>query len=754
MATGRGITRRDFIKLSIGTVGAGTIASGTATASNGNWPTFGHDEQNRHYNPDSSLDGDSASERWMLSIGDRASSGIPVIEGEVYFSDSSGLVYRVTEQGNTTTYDQGVGSLPSDLRLPSGTSTPTVTGGQLFVGGLDSHVYAIERDTGDTTWSFEADSAIYTSPTVIGDHVYVASADGTVYSVTRDSGDESWRYQVDGMIATVPCSIDDVLAVATRDGAIHIVDIATGEGTVALETDSEVFASPVATDGDIYSVTQRGAVYAIDSTGGTVQWEAELDRTVTRTPALTDDRLYVGTEGGTIVAIDIATGDSLWETAVAGEITTGPVVTTDIIAAGTANGTIHAHSISEGEPLWTFDAGNPITTPLSVADDVLYFGTENGSVYAITSSSGIAHTAQTFADSAASQATATASEVPSPFLWISGGIGTLVAAGYTGRRLLNRGTSSESSTTLKGSKTNTMLSGDAPPIRDNKSMSDSTSKLLKNDVSYSDFDIKEQLGAGGSADVHKAQIMTDGTSQTVALKTPRTSGDNTVDASSFSDFFDEAELWDSIDDHDRIVTVHAWGETPLPWIAMEYMEGGTLHDNAASLSVEDFFVELEGISEALHHAHRHGITHTDIKPANILFTESPPGGIGKLTDWGLANVLLDHSMSVHGLTPDYSAPEQVRPEMYGGTDDRTDIYQLGVVAYELFTGELPYDGASYADVVTSILDEDPPLPSELNPELPSELNEVLLTAIAQEKSDRYETALHFRDDLRRVYHST
>jgi len=270
------------------------------------------------------------------------------------------------------------------------------------------------------------------------------------------------------------------------------------------------------------------------------------------------------------------------------------------------------------------------------------------------------------------------------------------------------------------------------------------------DATYEDFEQIESIGSGGNADVYKARRDTD-PSEFVALKIPRAANSNTLDASSFSDFLDEAEIWNDIDDHQRIVSIYAWGSTPLPWIAMEYMDSGDLSEQ--DLNYDGVFTELEGLAQGLHHAHRHGVTHTDIKPENILYTNIGGKTIGKLTDWGLANVLLDHSMSVAGLTPSYSAPEQFQPEKYGGTDERTDIYQLGVVAYELFTGERPFGALTQGEGVMAVLKDAPTAPSDINPDLTDDIDHVLLKVLSKKKDHRHETALHFRDDLRRAYRS-
>lgn len=117
----------------------------------------------------------------------------------------------------------------------------------------------------------------------------------------------------------------------------------------------------------------------------------------------------------------------------------------------------------------------------------------------------------------------------------------------------------------------------------------------------------------------------------------------------------------------------------------------------------------------------------------------------KVADWGLSKILLDHSQSVDGFSPSYAAPEQYAAEEYGSPDDITDIYQVGAVCYELFTGEPPFTGPQ-AGVMRSVLDDQPPPPSSVA-DVPAALDDVLLKALSKEKTDRYESILQFRDAL-------
>lgn len=747
------LSRRGFLKATAVTAGTSGFLSEPAAAEAGQWAMFGHDLGNHRYNPDADLAGDSVAERWMLSIGAPAGSEVIVVDETIYFTDESSLTYRVTPDGDTTTYQAGV-STDSD---ENGTSAPApiVAEGQMYLGGLNGTLTAIDLDTGDTEWSYETESSVSASPTIQDDRLYLGCSEGVVYAIDRTSGDEVWRYQTGQTITNAPCLLDETLIAASQDGRIHAVALSSGNGETITEVDGRIHAAPVADNGRVYIASDQGEIQAVDTETADIRWTRTLDGSVSGTPTLRGDELYVGTSSGTVAALDITSGDSTWTTTVTGGIQTGLATAADVLLVGTDRGEIVAFDSDERDELWRFNAGTPISTPLTVAGDLLYFGTENGSVYAITSEAGLLYTAQSVAsDTASSTAAAIPFDISPVEIAVGGigGIGGALGLGYAGLRARRSRSNGDSDTDSDHQTQRTTVSGTADPIRSEEA-ADTSPTLTLDGVTYDDFKQQRQIGSGGSANVYEAIIDVDGETQTVALKTPRVDGNSTVATSSMADFVDEAEIWESIDAHERIVSVYGWGEEPLPWIAMEYMEGGTLNEQQSPLEMADVFGELESLCEALHHAHRHGITHTDIKPENILFTQSAPEGIGKFSDWGLANVLLDHSMSVHGLTPDYSAPEQIQPEAYGGTDDRTDIYQMGVVAYELFTGQRPHMGSSHGEVINEILNEEPTVPSELDPDLPEGLDEVILTAIAKQKDNRYETALHFRDDLRRAYHS-
>ena len=266
-------------------------------------------------------------------------------------------------------------------------------------------------------------------------------------------------------------------------------------------------------------------------------------------------------------------------------------------------------------------------------------------------------------------------------------------------------------------------------------------------VDYDALSNKEPIGGGGNADVTKATLPKSDGGVTLAIKEPRMSG--TLHTDAVGRMLEEAETWDMLGDHDYIVGVVDYGSKPIPWIAMEYMDGSHLGAQSGQMDISQALWTAIAITKGVRHAHRRGVAHLDLKPENILFRiVGDAWDVPKVADWGLSKHLLEHSKSVEGLSPQYAAPEQF-DEDFGSADDVTDIYQLGAVFYELFTGQPPFEG-NPAKAMHKVLHEKPTPPSEIA-DIPEALDEILLRALAKEKDDRYESVLLLRNDLQDLY---
>ena len=265
-------------------------------------------------------------------------------------------------------------------------------------------------------------------------------------------------------------------------------------------------------------------------------------------------------------------------------------------------------------------------------------------------------------------------------------------------------------------------------------------------IEYDDFDRGEKIGSGGNADVYKTTLANRETEQPIAVKEPRMQG--TVTAQVIDRFAAEAETWSKLDSHEHILSVLGYGSSPIPWIALEYMNQGDLSNVQSQLNQDQQIRVATQVADGVWHAHQRGIAHLDLKPQNILVesTDGETQPTAKVTDWGLSKMLLDNSASIEGLSPQYSAPEQFDSDTFGKPDNQTDIFQLGTVFYELFTGQHPFQGST-TQAMHGILNESPAPPSDHSPDLPDGTDEILLKAISKDKSDRYEAVVNLRDDL-------
>lgn len=257
------------------------------------------------------------------------------------------------------------------------------------------------------------------------------------------------------------------------------------------------------------------------------------------------------------------------------------------------------------------------------------------------------------------------------------------------------------------------------------------------------YEIHELLGVGGMAVVYKAYDTID--DRVVAIKILK---DEFAGNSEFLRRFRNESKAIAVLSHPNIVKVYdvSFGDR-MQYIVMEYVDGITLKeylDQQKEVKWKEAIHFTVQILRALQHAHEKGIVHRDIKPQNIMLLQD---GTIKVMDFGIARfarsetrTMTDKAIgSVH-----YIAPEQARGDL---TDEKADIYSVGVMLYEMITGQLPFEADNAVSVAIMQLQANPTLPREINPDIPEGLQEITLKAMQKVPSQRYQSAAEMLRDI-------
>lgn len=269
--------------------------------------------------------------------------------------------------------------------------------------------------------------------------------------------------------------------------------------------------------------------------------------------------------------------------------------------------------------------------------------------------------------------------------------------------------------------------------------------------SFGTYTIEKMLGAGGMGEVylaHDAKL-----NRKVALKI--LPAEFVADAERVKRFEREARTVSALN-HPYIVTIYDVGTADgINYIATEFVEGETVRELInRDVDLKQTLSVISQTCEALAAAHKAGIIHRDIKPENIMLR---PDGFVKVLDFGLAKLVeqkeFQQSLSNYTMkgtiigTPAYMSPEQLSDDR---VDHRTDLWSIGVVLYEMVTGENPFKGDNRQETFQKILSAHPPPVSKLKPNLPTELNAILKKALEKDADVSYQTAPDLRADLKRV----
>ncbi len=267
---------------------------------------------------------------------------------------------------------------------------------------------------------------------------------------------------------------------------------------------------------------------------------------------------------------------------------------------------------------------------------------------------------------------------------------------------------------------------------------------MVNDVIDGKYEIISKIGSGGTSIVYKARRIADG--KIVAVKVIRDGLDDIKEHERH--FRMEAEALSQMSHRNvrRILSAGKWNDSL--YMVTEFIDGKTLKDiinENGPVPVKTAIDYALQIVAGIEHAHRRNIIHRDIKPQNIIVSVD---GTVKLVDFGIARMLSQTTRTMGGKdvvgSVHYISPEQARGNE---VDLRTDIYSLGVLMYEMFTGKVPFEGEEAVSIAMKHVNQKPAAPMNVNPNVPRGINDIILKCMEKNPDDRYQSASELREDL-------
>jgi outer membrane protein assembly factor BamB len=290
-------------------------------------------------------------------------------------------------------------------------AAPTVVDGVAYVGSHDGFLYAVDTQTAQEKWKFDAGRALESTPAVAGGTIYFGSgcigggpqhcgdppgSDYYFYALDLETGQEKWRFKTGGAIVSSPLLADGLVYFGSEDQHLYALDARTGQEKWRFKAEDSLWGSPALADGLLYfgagcnycGSLEDTHLYAVDSQTGQEIWRFETGGWVESTPAVADGTVYFGSGDRHVYAVDSKTGQERWRFETEGELEASLAVDAGLVFAASKDQHLYALDSQSGQEVWKLETGGLIYGAPAVADGVVYFAGTDFYAYAVEAQTG------------------------------------------------------------------------------------------------------------------------------------------------------------------------------------------------------------------------------------------------------------------------------------------------------------------------------------------------------------------------------
>ena len=281
--------------------------------------------------------------------------------------------------------------VPSDLHLlwtyateDAIESTAAIHQNTVYLPSLDTHLYALDLDTGTLQWRYQASAEIKSSPTIIDSTLYFGDEAGTLHAIDLQTGQPRWTFAAEGAITSSANYAGDRLYFGSYDQYLYCLDAATGAEAWKIASDGYIHSTPVIYQDQVASAGCDGQLRLLDQIDGSERRALPMGAYVAASAAVAGNRAYVGTFGNEVLAVDLDAGTVAWRYQHPERkfpFYASPAVGADVVVIGGRDKMVHALDPDTGAEIWRFETGAEIAASPAVAQGRLVIGTTDGAIY-------------------------------------------------------------------------------------------------------------------------------------------------------------------------------------------------------------------------------------------------------------------------------------------------------------------------------------------------------------------------------------